>query len=95
MKLTLPLLAVIVLGLAGCSSVYYGTMEKMGVHKRDIMVDRVEEAHDSRNEAKQQFLAAMEQFKSVVNFRGGELEEEYDKLNTTLKKTEAEAHQCP
>ncbi|MGB5230567.1 MAG: DUF2959 family protein [Desulfoprunum sp.] len=95
MKLTLPLLAVIVLGLAGCSSVYYGTMEKMGVHKRDIMVDRVEEARDSRNEAKQQFLAAMEQFKSVVNFRGGELEEEYDKLNTTLKKTEAEAHQCP
>jgi len=91
MKLTLPLLAVIVLGLAGCSSVYYGTMEKMGVHKRDIMVDRVEEARDSRNEAKQQFLAAMEQFKSVVNFRGGELEEEYDKLNTTLKKTEAEA----
>jgi len=91
MKPTLPLLVVIVLGLAGCSNVYYGTMEKMGVHKRDIMVDRVEEARDSQNEAKQQFLTAMEQFKSVVNFRGGGLEKEYNKLNATLKKTEAEA----
>lgn len=27
--------------LAGCSSLYYGAMEKAGVHKRDIMVDRV------------------------------------------------------
>ena len=91
MRLTLPLLIIIVLGLAGCSNVYYGTMEKIGVHKRDIMVDRVEEARDTQNEAKEQFLTAMEQFKSVVNFRGGELEDEYNKLNATLKKTETEA----
>jgi hypothetical protein len=91
MKLTLLVLSSIVLGLVGCSTMYYGTMEKMGVHKRDIMADRVQEARDTQNEAKQQFLTAMEQFKSVVNFQGGDLEKEYNKLNATLKKTEAEA----
>lgn len=91
MKLTLFVFSTIVLGLVGCSTMYYGTMEKMGVHKRDIMADRVQEARDTQNEAKQQFLTAMEQFKSVVNFQGGDLEKEYNKLNATLKKTEAEA----
>ncbi len=77
--------------LAGCSSMYYGTMEKLGVHKRDIMVDRVKAARDSENEAKQQFVSALEQFKSVVNFQGGDLEKEYDKLNATYQKSEAKA----
>jgi len=75
----------------GCSSLYYGAMEKMGVHKRDIMVDRVKAARDTQNAAKEQFLTAMEQFKSVVNFQGGDLEKEYDRLNATLQRTEAEA----
>jgi predicted nucleic acid-binding Zn-ribbon protein len=66
-------------------------MEKMGVHKRDIMVDRVKAARDTQDDAKKQFLTAMEQFKSVVNFQGGDLENEYNRFNGTLKKTEAEA----
>jgi predicted nucleic acid-binding Zn-ribbon protein len=77
--------------LAGCSSLYYGAMEKAGVHKRDIMVDRVKSARDTQNEVKEQFLTAMEQYKSVVNFQGGDLEMEYEKLNATLEKTEAGA----
>jgi hypothetical protein len=81
----------VILGFIGCNTMYYGAMEKMGIHKRDIMVDRVKAARDSQNEAKQQFLTAMEQFKIVVNFQGGDLEKEYNKLNATLQKTEAEA----
>ncbi len=77
--------------VAGCSSMYYGAMEKVGVHKRDIMVDRVKAARDTQNAAKKQFLTAMEQFRSVVNFQGGDLEKEYNKLNATLQRTEAEA----
>lgn len=91
MKLTLLALTAIIFGLSSCSTVYYGTMEKIGVHKRDIMVDRVEEARDTQQEAKEQFLTAMEQFKSVVNFQGGDLEKEYNRLNATLKRTETEA----
>jgi len=91
MRVLLLVLLTILLGLSGCSTMYYGTMEKLGVPKRDIMVDRIKAARDSQNEAKQQFLTAMEQFKRVVNFQGGDLEKEYDKLNATLQKTESEA----
>jgi len=91
MKIRLFVLFAIIFGLCGCSTAYYGAMEKLGVHKRDIMVDRVKEARDTQNEAKQQFLTAMEQFKSVVNFQGGNLEKEYNKLNATLEKSEAKA----
>jgi septal ring factor EnvC (AmiA/AmiB activator) len=91
MKIRLFALSAIILGLSGCSTMYYGTMEKLGVHKRDIMVDRVKEARDTQNEAKEQFLTAMEQFKSIVNFQGGDLEKEYNKLNATLKKSESKA----
>ena len=91
MKIRLVILPAIILGLSACSSMYYGTMEKLGVHKREILVDRVKAARDSQNEAKRQFLTAMEQFKSVVNFQGGDLEKEYNKLNATLKKSESKA----
>jgi hypothetical protein len=91
MKIRLFVLFAIILGLSGCSTAYYGAMEKLGVHKRDIMVDRVKEARDTQNEAKQQFLTAMEQFKSVVNFQGGDLQKEYNKLNATLQESESKA----
>ncbi len=91
MKAQLLILPALILGLSSCSTMYYGTMEKMGVHKRDIMVNRVKEARETQNEAKQQFLTAMEQFKNVVNFQGGDLEKEYNKLNATLQKSESKA----
>ncbi len=91
MKIRLLVLPVVILGLSGCSPMYYGVMEKLGVHKRDIMVDRIKTARDTQKEAKEQFLTAMEQFKRVVNFQGGDLEREYDKLNATLQKSESKA----
>jgi hypothetical protein len=91
MKIRPLALIIILLTLSACSSAYYGAMEKLGVHKRDIMVDRVKAARDTQNEAKEQFLTAMEQFKSVVNFQGGDLEGRYNELNATLQKSETEA----
>ncbi|HLZ19427.1 MAG TPA: DUF2959 domain-containing protein [Smithellaceae bacterium] len=91
MKTRLLVIAAILFTITACSSVYYGTMEKVGIHKRDIMVDRVKAARDTQNETKEQFVSAMEQFKSVVHFKGGDLEKEYNKLNATLKKSEAKA----
>jgi hypothetical protein len=76
---------------SGCQKVYYDTMEKFGVHKRDIMVDRVEDARDSQEEAKEQFQSALEQFSSVLNFKGGKLEEKYKTLQAEYDKSEAKA----
>ncbi|MDD2455586.1 MAG: DUF2959 domain-containing protein [Kiritimatiellae bacterium] len=91
MKPVTIIFSALLLGFCGCGTIYYGTMEKLGVHKRDIMVDRVQAARDTQNEAKAQFLTAMEQFKRVVNFKGGDLEAEYKNLSATLQKSEAKA----
>lgn len=84
-------LPVALLLFCGCGTLYFDAMERFGVHKRDILVDRVKDARDAQNEAKQQFVSALEQFKSVVNFQGGDLEKEYNTLNRTLQKSESEA----
>lgn len=77
--------------LAGCSSAYYGTLEKVGIHKRDLMVDRVEDARDAQEDAKEQFQTALEQFTSVVEFKGGDLEKKYNILNDTYEECEKKA----
>ena len=77
--------------LAGCESAYYGAMEQIGFHKRDIMVDRVEEAAESQQEAKEQFENAFEQFASVVNVPASELRSTYGKLNRSFESAEAKA----
>ena len=56
-------------------------MEKVGIHKRDIMVGRIESTQEAQEDAQQQFKSALEQFQSVVNFDGGDLEAAYNKLN--------------
>lgn len=91
MKISLIILSAMMVGLCGCSTMYYGAMEKFGVHKRDILMDRVKDARDSQDEAKTQFLSAMDQFKSVVNFTGGDLEKEYNRLNDALQSSESRA----
>ena len=57
--------------------VYYRTKESFGQHKRDLVVIRVEDASDSLQETKIQFLDALERFKSVVNVESGSLEDKY------------------
>ena len=67
--------------LSGCQSAYYAAWEKVGVEKREILVDRVEDARDSQQEAEEQFTSALEEFSALLQFDGGELEEAYEALN--------------
>jgi chromosome segregation ATPase len=82
---------VLMLGLAGCRSAYYGTMEAFGIPKRDILVDRVEEARDDQQEAKEQFQTALERFQELTGHTGGDLEYLYDKLQDEFEECESEA----
>ncbi len=82
----LTALAALFFLLAGCQSAYYNTMEKMGRHKRDILVDRVEKARDAQQEAKEQFRSALERFGSVVAYDGGGLEEKYTLLQAEFDR---------
>ncbi|EED34733.1 ATPase involved in DNA repair [Luminiphilus syltensis NOR5-1B] len=74
--------------VAACESTYYSAMETMGVEKRDILVDRVEEARDSQEEAQEQFASALEQFSALINFDGGELQDVYEALSDEYEASE-------
>lgn len=76
---TLLLLALPLLG--GCGSAYYAAMEKVGFEKRDILVDRVEDARDAQEDAQEQFSSALEQFSTLIEFDGGELQDVYEELS--------------
>jgi len=61
------------------------------VHKRDILVDRVEEARDSQEEAKVQFSSALEQFSTLLNFDGADLQRTYETLEGEFEESESRA----
>ncbi|ANB19735.1 DUF2959 family protein [Dokdonella koreensis] len=77
--------------LAACQSAYYGTLEKFGIAKRDVLVDRIAAARASQGEAEQAYVDALEQFRSVVAFDGGNLEATYQKLKGELDVAQARA----
>jgi len=79
--------------LSSCASVQYSALEKVGVYKRDILVDRVEDAREAQQDAKEQVVSAYEQFTSLVNVDGGELEQTYKKLDKTVRKTEGQVEE--
>ena len=63
--------------LVGCESTYYAAMEKVGQHKRDILIDRVESASESQEEAQQEFKDALTHLSTLINYDGGDLAEQY------------------
>lgn len=92
LRLTVAVVLVLWLSLVGgCSSTYYSAMEKAGIHKRDIMVDRVEAARDSQADAQEQFQSALERFDSVVKLEETDLKKAYDSLDKEYRKSEAAA----
>ena len=84
----LPFIIFIIAISNGCATAYYNAMEKIGVHKRDILVDRVEDARDAQSEAQEQFKSALEQFSSVVRIENTDLKNAYEKLNSEYEESE-------
>jgi len=66
--------------LTGCQSAYYAAAEQVGYHKREILVDRVEDARDAQADAEEQFVSAQEQLMTLIAFDGGDLQRVYDDL---------------
>lgn len=89
----LILIPAMALLLAACQSAYYGAAEKVGYHKRDILVDRVEDSRDAQVDAEEQFQSALEQLKALNNFDGGELEDMYGKLADEYEDSEEAAQE--
>ena len=82
-----------VLFFSGCQSAYYSAMEQVGVHKRDIMLDRVEDAQSAQEDAQQQFKSALDQLSQLINYDGGDLAEQYELVNEQYEDSKASAEQ--
>ncbi len=89
----LPLVIVMLFSLTACQSAYYGAMEKVGIHKRDIMVDRVEDARDAQEDAKEEFKSALHQFQQMFGKPDTGLQDQYDRLNAAYEDSEDAANE--
>ncbi|MCG7536970.1 DUF2959 domain-containing protein [Pseudoalteromonas sp. OOF1S-7] len=77
--------------LSACQSAYYAAWEKVGVHKREILVDRVENTKAAQQATQQEFQSALERLTTLINFDGGELQSVYQQLNDDYLSSEAAA----
>lgn len=75
--------------LSGCATTGINLKESvLGYAKREQLVDRVEQARDEQEEAKEQFATTLQEFKALTGFDGGDLEKTYDKLKRELDRSE-------
>lgn len=76
---------------ASCDATYYRTMEVLGKHKRDLLVERVGVARDGQQEARKEFESALAKFSAVTQFQGGDLAAKYEDLKGELARCESRA----
>ncbi|QDU84145.1 hypothetical protein Pla163_12500 [Planctomycetes bacterium Pla163] len=66
---------------SSCQGAYYSGLEAFGIHKRDVFVDRVEDARDAQADAKEAFVSTLAAFRAVSDFDGGSVEDLYQDLD--------------
>ena len=77
--------------VAGCSSAYYSALEKVGIHKRDVLVDRVEEVTEAQEEGQETFRDALEEFRAVLGTPETKLSKAYDRIQAAYDDSKAAA----
>src|SRR5689334_19325121 len=87
----LPLFLGLSLVLGGCAGAYYSAMEKIGIPKRQILVDRVAEARTAQQDAKQEFASALDKFLPVAGTPPSELQKTYDRVKEAYADCEKRA----
>jgi hypothetical protein len=73
--------------LGGCGF----SVDQFWKEPRELLVDRVEDARDAQQETVEEFQTTMEKFKSVTNFDGGDLEKQFNTLNSAFERSEKAA----
>lgn len=84
----IAILAVTGIGLPGCATTYYKTMEVFGKEKLDLLVDRVTDAREDQADAKEQFKSALDRFSDLVNAPESDLRKAYDTAKADLERSE-------
>lgn len=85
------LLALAVLpAFAGCRTVYYTAMEKVGFEKRDLLRRAVKAARGEQQDAGKQYQDALQQLQAIYGRSGSNLEKAYDKLKAEYESCAAD-----
>jgi hypothetical protein len=87
----LVLLGAAVVFLGGCRSTYYAMWESLGVEKRHLLRDEVEDAREEQSDASEAFKDALTRIKEMTGFHGGELENVYLQLKDDYEDCEQRA----
>lgn len=77
--------------LASCAGTRIEMAERFGYAKREQLVDRVAEAKEDQEEAKEQFATALDEFLSLPEVDAGDLEDTYADLKRQLDRSESKA----
>ncbi len=79
----------------GCESqikkTVYSAYEKVGIYKRDILKDRIEDTKGSQEDAKEEFTSAYDKLKTLYNHDGGDLEAKFRKFSSSYDDAEKRA----
>lgn len=86
-----PFLVALALLGSGCQSMYYATMEKFGVEKRDLLKKAVVSARDSQEAAATEFKDALTRLREMYAVNAGDLEKNYDKLKGEYESADKSA----
>ena len=91
MRRIMGLMLVVLLCGLGCKNAYYGTMEKFGYEKRDILASRVEDARNDQVKARDQFKTTLQRFQELTGLKGGDLDTKYKSLNSEYEDCKSRA----
>lgn len=83
------------LALSACGvaqKAQYSALEKIGVHKRDILVDRIEKTTEVQEDTKEQVKSAYQELTELVNVGDADLEKKYQVMAKAVKKSEEKAN---
>ena len=86
------LLIALMLNLMACETtqnIKYTALEKVGIHKRDILVDRIKDTSVTQEKTKQEFQTAYQQLSSLVKVNDNGLEAKYNKLKKAVESSES------
>lgn len=86
------LISILLLSLTACGTtqnIKYSVLEKAGIHKRDILVDRIQKTSEVQEEAKQDFKSAYEHLSELVDVNDAGLESQYKKLQKAVDVSES------
>ena len=74
--------------LGACSTVKYEALEQVGIYKRDILVDNVEDARDAQAETKDELVEAYAELNALMGADAGKLEKKYKSLNRKVERSQ-------